>query len=159
MKNKKGAKQQKFIQQVEKQVKTGGHHPVKEDSKKLEKEKKLKEQKELAMLFKPVQTQKIEKGADPKSIVCAFFKQGQCGKGDKCKFSHDLTIERKAEKRSLYFDMRDDDENDTMENWDEEKLKEVIEKKHGKSGKMPTTDIVSLIILMITQVKPPNIAH
>lgn len=147
MKNKKGAKQQKFIQQVEKQVKSGGVHPLKEVTKKTEKELKLKEQKELALLFKPVQSQKIEKGADPKSIICAFFKQGQCGKGDRCKFSHDLTIERKAEKRSLYVDMRDDDnENDTMENWDEEKLLEVIEKKHGKSGgKIPTTDIVSAI--------------
>ncbi|ENN75158.1 zinc finger CCCH domain-containing protein 15 homolog isoform X1 [Dendroctonus ponderosae] len=145
LKNKKGAKQQKFIQQVEKQVKSGGVHPLKDATKKLDKEQKLKEQKELAMLFKPVQVQKVEKGADPKSIVCAFFKQGQCGKGDKCKFSHDLTIERKAEKRSLYVDMRDDDEeNDTMENWDEEKLKEVIEKKHGKAvgGKLAATDII-----------------
>ncbi|XP_030758092.1 zinc finger CCCH domain-containing protein 15 homolog [Sitophilus oryzae] len=142
LKNKKGSKQQKFIQQVEKQVKSGGLHPLKEGTKKSEKEQKLKEQKELAALFKPVQTQKAGKGADPKSIVCAFFKQGQCGKGDKCKFSHDLTLERKAEKRSLYVDMRDKDEEDTMENWDEEKLKEVIEKKHGKSGKMPTTDII-----------------
>ncbi|XP_050300953.1 zinc finger CCCH domain-containing protein 15 homolog [Anthonomus grandis grandis] len=144
IKNKKGAKQQKFIQQVEKQVKSGGIHPLKEATKKTEKEQKLKEQKELAALFKPVQTQKIEKGADPKSVICAFFKQGQCSKGDRCKFSHDLTIERKAEKRSLYFDMRDDDdENDTMENWDEEKLKEVVEKKHGKgTGKMPTTEII-----------------
>ncbi|XP_044271700.1 zinc finger CCCH domain-containing protein 15 homolog isoform X1 [Tribolium madens] len=142
LKNKKGAKQQKFIQQVEKQVKTGGHHPVKEDGgKKAEKEKKLKEQKEMAILFKTVQTQKVEKGTDPKSVVCSFFKQGQCGKGDKCKFSHDLSIERKAEKRSLYVDMRDD-EDETMENWDEQKLMEVIEKKHGKSGKMPTTEII-----------------
>lgn len=65
LKNKKGAKQQKFINQVEKQVKTGGLHPRKVDdpnAKKLEKEKKLKEQQELAMIFKPVQTQKIEKG-------------------------------------------------------------------------------------------------
>ncbi|KAG5897144.1 hypothetical protein JTB14_020873 [Gonioctena quinquepunctata] len=142
LKNKKGAKQQKFIQQVEKQVKTGGLHPLKEDTKKLEKEKKLKEQKELAALFRPVQTQKIEKGADPKSVVCAFFKQGQCGKGDKCKFSHDLAVERKGEKRSMYVDMRDDGEGETMENWDEEKLKEVIEKKQSKSGVMPTTDII-----------------
>nr|XP_023027937.1 zinc finger CCCH domain-containing protein 15 homolog [Leptinotarsa decemlineata] len=142
LKNKKGAKQQKFIQQVEKQVKTGGLHPQKEDTKKLEKEKKLKEQKELAALFRPVQTQKIEKGADPKSVVCAFFKQGQCGKGDKCKFSHDLAVERKAEKRSMYVDMRDDGDGDTMENWDEAKLKEVIEKKQGKSAVMPTTDII-----------------
>lgn len=43
-------------------MKTGGHHPIKEDPKKLEKDKKLKDQKELAALFKPVQTQKIEKG-------------------------------------------------------------------------------------------------
>ncbi|XP_077264421.1 zinc finger CCCH domain-containing protein 15 homolog [Temnothorax americanus] len=146
IKNKKGAKQQKFIQQVEKQVKSGGVNPRKLDdpnAKKLEKEKKLKEQKELALIFKPVQTQKIEKGIDPKSVVCAFFKQGQCTKGDKCKFSHDLSIERKAEKRSLYCDMRDDDdkEGDTMDKWDEDKLKEVVEKKHG-GGNRPTTDII-----------------
>lgn len=145
IKNKKGAKQQKFIQQVEKQVKSGGVNPRKlEDPnvKKLEKEKKLKEQKELALIFKPVQMQKIDKGIDPKSVVCAFFKQGQCTKGDKCKFSHDLSIERKAEKRSLYCDMRDDDkETDTMDKWDEDKLKEVVEKKHG-GGNRPTTDII-----------------
>ncbi|KAI4487616.1 zinc finger CCCH domain-containing protein 15 homolog [Polistes fuscatus] len=147
IKNKKGAKQQKFIQQVEKQVKSGGVNPRKiEDpnAKKLEKEKKLKEQKELALIFKPVQAQKIEKGTDPKSVVCAFFKQGQCTKGDKCKFSHDLSVERKAEKRSLYCDMRDDDdkETDTMDKWDEDKLKEVVEKKHGGGGHRPTTDII-----------------
>ncbi|KAJ8713696.1 hypothetical protein PYW07_014066 [Mythimna separata] len=141
LKNKKGAKQQKFIQQVEKQVKSGGIHPAKPmEDKKKEKEAKLKEQKELAALFKPVQTQKVEKGTDPKSVVCAFFKQGQCTKGDRCKFSHDLTIERKAEKRSLYVDMRDDE--DTMDNWDEDKLKEVVEKKHGEDKQRPTTDII-----------------
>ncbi|XP_076751799.1 zinc finger CCCH domain-containing protein 15 homolog [Xylocopa sonorina] len=145
IKNKKGAKQQKFIQQVEKQVKSGGVNPRKlEDPniKKLEKEKKLKEQKELALIFKPVQSQKIDKGIDPKSVVCVLFKQGQCTKGEKCKFSHDLTIERKPEKRSLYCDMRDDDKRaDTMDKWDEDKLKEVVEKKHG-GGNRPTTDII-----------------
>lgn len=40
--------------------------------------------------------------------------------------------------------MRDDDkETDTMDKWDEEKLKEVVEKKHGASGNKPGTDIVS----------------
>ena len=48
-------------------------------------------------------------GADPKSVLCAFFKQGQCTKGDKCKFSHDLTLERKCEKRSVYIDARDEE--------------------------------------------------
>ena len=66
-------------------------------------------------------------GADPKSVVCAFFKQGQCTKGDKCKFSHDLTLERKCEKQSIYIDAKDEElEKDTMDNWDEEKLEEAI---------------------------------
>lgn len=62
LKNKKGAKQQKFIQQVEKQVKTGGVPPRKlaEVGKEKDKDTKLKEQKEMAMLFRPVQ--KVEKG-------------------------------------------------------------------------------------------------
>lgn len=42
-----------------------------------------------------------------------YFKQGLCTKGAKCKFSHDLAIERKAEKRSLYDDVR---ENGNKEN-------------------------------------------
>ncbi len=53
------------------------------------------------------QTQKISAGADPKSVLCLFFKQGHCSKGEKCKFSHDLSLENKAEKRSLYVDSRD----------------------------------------------------
>ena len=48
-------------------------------------------------------------GVDPKSVVCAFFKQGQCGKGAKCKFSHDLNVSRKGEKRNLYEDVRGDE--------------------------------------------------
>lgn len=95
-------------------------------------------------LNRPVQSQRVEKGTDPKSVICAFFKAGQCGKGDKCKFSHDMSVERKVEKRSLYVDMRDADENDTMDNWDDGKLREVVDQKHGKEKRMPTTDIVSL---------------
>lgn len=35
-----------------------------------------------------------------------------------------------------------------MENWDEEKLKEVVEKKHGENErKLPKTDIVSHIFI------------
>ncbi|BFG04261.1 zinc finger CCCH domain-containing protein 15 homolog [Drosophila madeirensis] len=142
LKNKKGNKQQKFIQQVQKQVQAGGHHPRPEgDKKKDEKEKKLADQREMALIFKPVQTQKVEKGTDPKSVVCAFFKQGLCTKGDKCKFSHDLTLENKVEKRSMYVDMRDN-EDDLMTNWDDAKLKEVVDKKHAEEKRRPTTEII-----------------
>lgn len=99
----------------------------------------------LIFVHRPVQTQKVEKGTDPKSVVCAFFKAGQCGKGDKCKFSHDLAVERKVEKRSIYVDMRDDGEDDNMENWNDEKLQEVVGKKHASEKRMPTTDIVNCI--------------
>jgi len=47
-------------------------------------------------------------GVDPKSILCEFFKAGQCQKGFKCKFSHDLNIQRKGEKIDIYSDKRDE---------------------------------------------------
>lgn len=49
-------------------------------------------------------------GVDPKSIVCEFFRHGQCAKGFKCKFSHDLSVERKGEKIDIYSDQRDSGE-------------------------------------------------
>ncbi|XP_059179853.1 zinc finger CCCH domain-containing protein 15 [Centropristis striata] len=135
LKNKKGAKQQKFIKNVTQQVKHGQQSARQLDADKTNNKKtdKKKELDELNELFKPVvAAQKVSKGVDPKSVLCAFFKQGQCTKGDKCKFSHDLSMERKCEKRSVYVDERDDDlEKDTMDNWDEKKLEEVVNKKHG----------------------------
>ena len=77
---------------------------------------------------------------DPKSVFCAFFKQGLCKKGDKCKFSHDPTVERKSAKRNLYADENEKDEN--MEDWDDDKLADVVNKKHG-AEKTNQTDIVS----------------
>jgi hypothetical protein len=35
----------------------------------------------MSQLFKPVVEQKVDKGADPKSVLCAFFLKNQCGKG------------------------------------------------------------------------------
>lgn len=141
LKNKKGAKQQKFIKNVTQQVKYGQQNArqiaqaeAEKTSKKTDKKKELDE---LNELFKPVvAAQKVSKGVDPKSVLCAFYKQGQCTKGDKCKFSHDLSMERKCEKRNMYVDERDDElEKDTMENWDEKKLEEVVNKKHGEAEK------------------------
>ncbi|XP_076599742.1 zinc finger CCCH domain-containing protein 15 [Chaetodon auriga] len=138
LKNKKGAKQQKYIKNVTQQVKYGQQSARQADADKANKKTdKKKELEELNELFKPVvAAQKVSKGVDPKSVLCAFFKQGQCTKGDKCKFSHDLSMERKCEKRSVYVDERDEDlEKDTMENWDEKKLEEVVNKKHGEAEK------------------------
>jgi DRG Family Regulatory Proteins, Tma46 len=55
--------------------------------------------------------------------------------GKKCKFSHDLDIARKTQKKNLYEDTRDGEreekEKDDMIDWDEEKLQKVILSKHG----------------------------
>lgn len=40
-------------------------------------------------------------------------------------------------------DMRDQSDDDDMQNWDDAKLQEVIDKKHGDEKRRPTTDIVS----------------
>jgi len=87
-------------------------------------------------------------GTDPKTVLCQFFKKGNCEKGKKCKFSHDLAIERKTEKRSLYTDSRDKEKEeeeerrkkDNMDNWDEDKLRQVVLSKHGNPK--TTTDKV-----------------
>lgn len=74
--------------------------------------------------------------------MCVYFKQNLCQKGDKCKFSHDLSVERKSEKRNIYEDVR---EKDTMDNWDEQTLEDVIDKKHGEDNKRKNqTQIVSI---------------
>lgn len=96
---------------------------------------------EAAKLFAPVAVQqKVPFGVDPKTIVCEFFKKGICNKGSKCKFAHDLEAGRKVAKKDLYTDARETKEEDTMDKWDEEKLRKVILSKHGNPK--TTTDIV-----------------
>lgn len=155
MKNKKGAKAQKFIQVVQKQVQNKNDGPKRSgpNESEIREKKKLEEQKakeELRDLFKPVM-QTVPKGVDPKSVVCVYFKQGTCKKGDRCKFSHDLAVERKTQKRNIYEDTR---EADNMADWDEDKLKTVVEQKHGEENKKrTTTEIVCKFFLEAVEKK------
>lgn len=149
MKNKRGAVAQKQIRQIA-QATASAKTPdeKRKEAEKLarEKEKAAAEQakREAAELFKPVQVQKVPFGVDPKTVVCQFFKKGACDKGRKCKFSHDLDAERKTQKKSLYTDTREGEEDekqkDTMDDWDEEKLRKVVMSKHGNPK--TTTDKV-----------------
>ncbi|KAG7661545.1 TMA46 [[Candida] subhashii] len=143
LKNKnKSKKVQQQINQMQAGIDGGLAKKKEAEAKRKAEEKRAAEQakKEAAALF-GIQQQKVPFGVDPKSILCEFFKQGLCTKGNKCKFSHDPNVGRKDAKRDLYTDNRETSkEEDTMDNWDEEKLRKVISSKHGNPK--TTTDIV-----------------
>lgn len=140
LKNKKGKKQQTYIKTVQHQV-AGSQKKADAGPKLTKRELEKQKLEELNDLFKPVQlAQKVAAGVDPKSVLCSFFKIGTCGKGHKCKFSHDLNIERKSEKRSMY-DEGEDEKQEGMESWDQETLEDVVKKKHSASNQNKT-DIV-----------------
>ncbi|AOA64991.1 Translation machinery-associated protein 46 [Komagataella phaffii CBS 7435] len=145
LKNKnKSKKVQEYISQV-KSTSVSSASKEAAAAKRRAEEKKAAEQAKLeaAKLFNPVAIeQKVPFGVDPKSILCVNFKQGVCKKGPKCKFSHDLEIGRKVVKKDLYTDARapDSKTDDTMEDWDEEKLRSVISSKQGNP--QTTTDKV-----------------
>ena len=76
---------------------------------------------------------------DPKSILCEYFKQGTCTKGDRCKFSHNIGVTNKSAKIDIYTDVRRQEEekkkNDLMADWDDAKLQEVVNRKQGKNNR------------------------
>ncbi|OWZ19663.1 hypothetical protein PHMEG_0006050 [Phytophthora megakarya] len=141
LKNKKKSKNvQKYIQEVTKQVKGGNTRAdrMKEQEAKRKKDAKA-EQENLKSLFAAAITQpKVPPGTDPKSVLCAFFKAGVCSKGNRCKFSHDLMVGKKAAKIDLYTDARAEKEADKMDTWDQEKLEKVVNEKHHEKNTKQT---------------------
>ncbi|XP_075510130.1 zinc finger CCCH domain-containing protein 21-like isoform X2 [Primulina tabacum] len=142
LKNKNKSKSvQKYVQSLKQSVQP------KPDATKInaqkKKEEELAREKELNELLKvAIRQPKVPVGVDPKSILCEHFKLGQCAKGFKCKFSHDLNVQRKGEKIDIYSDKRDQDGKETMEDWDQETLEKVVESKSNEYNKNKPTDIV-----------------
>jgi len=137
LKNKKGSKQQKFIEQVEKQVKSGGPSWAQNQEKKKALERKKAKEAELAEL------EKLFGKALPAK------KGGATMMGKKGK----VNPLEKSKKADLYTDKRDEEEEKTMENWTEDDLRAAIEKKHGKSNKnaATTTDKICKIFLQAVE--------
>ncbi|KAK1247025.1 hypothetical protein MKX08_000827 [Trichoderma sp. CBMAI-0020] len=141
MKNKKGAQAQRQIQQMTANLKgSGSAEERKKAAEKAQREKEKKAAEDArreteALLNKPAQIQKVPFGVDPKTVVCIFYKKGDCEKGKKCKFAHDLSIERKTEKKNLYTDVRQEEDDkkkvETSADWDEEQLRKVVLSKKG----------------------------
>ncbi|EEB90926.1 hypothetical protein MPER_10804, partial [Moniliophthora perniciosa FA553] len=158
----RSAKVQKEVQRIQQQQQNAGKSRAaleKEKEKELRNKQKAEEEKrrkEEAALLKPVISQKVPFGADPKTVLCAYFKAGQCDKGSKCKFSHDVDIGRKVEKNNLYADTREEKMAGkpswscsfilyTMDQWDEEKLRSVVLSKHGNPQTTTDASLFSLL--------------
>jgi Zinc finger C-x8-C-x5-C-x3-H type (and similar) len=132
------------------------------EKEKAEAAKRAKE--DAALLAQPVQ--KIAPGVDPMTVYCVYHKAGYCQKGNKCKFSHDPNVGRKVEKKDVYADSREEKLQgmyilpfpetplpvdlfgylaDTMDKWDEEKLRKVVSAK----GNPRTTTEVGLFVVSL----------
>ncbi|KAJ2121876.1 Translation machinery-associated protein 46 [Coemansia sp. RSA 720] len=147
LKNKnKSTKVKNYVEQVKNQVNNSGKSKeerageTRRKEQENKKEAERRKQQEFAELFKPMQTQTVPFGVNPKTVMCEFFKLGSCTRGNKCKFSHDKAVERKSEKLDVYTDKRDAQSADTMDTWDQSRLEEVVLSKHGNP--QTTTAIV-----------------
>eukprot|EP00884_Botryococcus_braunii_P022138 jgi/Botrbrau1/8608/Bobra.0196s0008.1 len=148
LKNKnKSAKVQQYVKTLEKSVQAANNRKAPVDPETQRKAKKAAEeqrQKELAELFAvAIKQPKLPVGVDPKSVVCEHWRHGQCTKGFKCKYSHDLSVERKTAKIDLFSDRRDGGQDEeTMEDWDQDKLESVVKQKHGAESVPNRTNII-----------------
>ncbi|KAL3142366.1 hypothetical protein ABBQ38_002703 [Trebouxia sp. C0009 RCD-2024] len=151
LKNKsKSAKVQGYVQQLQKSAQVNSQNKQNDD-KKDKKKAEADRQKELNDLFAiAIKQPKVPPGVDPKSIVCEYFRAGQCTKGFKCKFSHDLAVERKGGKIDLFTDTRNDE--DDMDEWDQEELERVVKQKHGAEASNKT-DIICKFFLEAVEKK------
>ncbi|KAF0683420.1 Aste57867_24544 [Aphanomyces stellatus] len=145
LKNKNKSKNvQNYIKTVTHQVKGTSEREerLKQEAKKAQLAAKAAMEDQMKNLFAAAIIQpKVPLGVDPKTIVCEFFKQATCAKGNRCKFSHDLMVGKKATKINLYEDDRNEKQQDKIDDWDQKKLESVITEKHGE--KVATqTDIV-----------------
>lgn len=126
---------------------------LQEQAEKAKRDKKAAEEarkKELELLFAAtIKQPKVPAGVDPKSVLCEFFRHGQCTKGFKCKYSHDLNVERKGAKIDLFTDQRDLDKEgeEGMDDWDQETLERVVKEKHGAEKPSNATSIICKFFL------------
>lgn len=149
---------QKFVQQIQASQRPSAKEarlaePSRKDRKKAEEEA----QREMDALFVlSIKQPKLAPGVDPKSVLCEHFRHGKCVKGFKCKYSHDLNVERKTAKIDLFTDRRDGGDEDgpgTMEEWTQEQLEKAVADKHGKQNENRPTQIICKFFLEAVEKK------
>ncbi len=146
---KKSAKVQQYVKNIQQSVnKDEIRRQLEAKEKKERKKAEEAAKREMEELFATtIKQPRVPPGADPKSIVCEFFRHGKCTKGTRCKFSHDLAVERKGPKMDLFSDKRDGETDENMEEWDQETLEKAIAQKHGSENTNRPTEIICKFFL------------
>ncbi|KAK5972283.1 Zinc finger CCCH-type containing 15, partial [Trichostrongylus colubriformis] len=72
LKNKKGAQNQKYVQQIQNQIRNNNTRMDLIKAAEAKKKKEMDDLRDVTKLIKPVE-QKVQRDVDPKSVVCAFF--------------------------------------------------------------------------------------
>ncbi|KAK2078114.1 hypothetical protein QBZ16_003982 [Prototheca wickerhamii] len=148
LKNKNKSKVvQKYVQQIQASTRPSAKQQrLEEPSRKDKKKAEMERQKELDELFMmTIKQPKVPPGVDPKTIVCELYRHNRCTKGFKCRFSHDLSVERKGPKASIYESAggaADEEEAAGMEDWSQAELEKAIAEKHGRDNKNLPTQII-----------------
>jgi len=86
---------------------------------------------------KVITQQEAAEGESNKNILCAYFKAGQCKKGNDCEFSHDLNIDFNQGAFDIYTDLRDAKKSNA-----ENEINKIAEEKEKKRSKLPQSNIV-----------------
>jgi len=84
-----------------------------------------------------IKQQEAEEGEDSKTILCAFFKEGVCKKGDNCIYSHDMNVNFNQGALDIYTDLRDVNMNN-----EETEINKIAEEKDKKRSKLCQSKIV-----------------
>eukprot|EP00013_Stygamoeba_regulata_P015787 CAMPEP_0177681058 /NCGR_PEP_ID=MMETSP0447-20121125/30506_1 /TAXON_ID=0 /ORGANISM="Stygamoeba regulata, Strain BSH-02190019" /LENGTH=408 /DNA_ID=CAMNT_0019190435 /DNA_START=108 /DNA_END=1334 /DNA_ORIENTATION=- len=160
MKNKKNSKKaQLLVKQAQYQERDrnlrlyGAPEEQKKSKKQIQKEKAD----ELRKFLGPAAAaggQQLRADQDPKTVLCQFFVRGMCTRGDKCKFSHDPAVGRKAAKLSLHHDRQAENASKNFEDWSQSELADVIDQKHGAANtNMPTKIVCKHFLIAIEEKK------
>lgn len=125
MKNKSKSKTVKTLTKTVAGQEKGGLEKMQAEiyKEKLAKQLQEEERKLLVDVFAKTAPKNADEG------ICAFFKAGMCKKGKACKFSHSVNDDvTKSNKIDLFTDQRVAmfGNADTIENWNQEKLTEVV---------------------------------
>ena len=143
LKNKNNSKK---VQQVVKGLaakEKGGYDKLKDEifNGKRKQQEAEEERRLMQEVFANAVTKKVQTSTGEDITVCKLFEAGLCNKGKKCKFSHVVRGDHiKVDKIDLFTDQRDllFGNKDTIENWDAEKLNEVVgfnDRKYNQEGR------------------------